>query len=148
MSTTNPRNRSTPVTPPVPTEELEAMLTRLRLPAIRDRLDALLEEAARQEMNLREALAWLCAAEVARKDQLRMEMALRLARFPYVRTLEAFDFEARSQRPVRRRDGADQCIGQGPGAACPGGPADAIRCRSQQRHDTTPTDKTPIQGPP
>jgi DNA replication protein DnaC len=78
----------------VPTEELEAMLTRLRLPAIRDRLDALLEEAARREMNLREALAWLCAAEVARKDQLRMEMALRLARFPYVRTLEAFDFEA------------------------------------------------------
>jgi DNA replication protein DnaC len=90
----NPRQRSTPATPPVPTEELEAMLTRLRLPAIRDRLDALLEEAARREMNLREALAWLCAAEVARKDQLRMEMALRLARFPYVRTLEAFDFEA------------------------------------------------------
>jgi len=81
---TSPRNRSMATPPPVPTEELEAMLTRLRLPAIRDRLDALLEEAARREMNLREALAWLCAAEVARKDQLRMEMALRLARFPYV----------------------------------------------------------------
>ena len=66
---TNPRNRSTAATPPVPTEELEAMLTRLRLPAIRDRLDALLEEAARREMNLREALAWLCVAEVARKCQ-------------------------------------------------------------------------------
>jgi len=50
--------------------------------------------AARREMNLREALAWLCAAEVARKDQLRMEMALRLARFPDGHTLEAFDFEA------------------------------------------------------
>jgi hypothetical protein len=49
MSTTNPRNRSAPVTPPVSTEELEAMLTRLRLPAIRDRLDALLEEAARRD---------------------------------------------------------------------------------------------------
>ncbi|WP_296365714.1 IS21-like element helper ATPase IstB [Vulcanococcus sp. Clear-D1] len=70
------------------------MLTRLRLPAIRDHLDALLEEAARREMNLREALTWLCTAEVARKDHLRMGMALRLARFPYVRTLEAFDFEA------------------------------------------------------
>jgi DNA replication protein DnaC len=88
------RNRSTPATPPVPTEELEAMFTRLWLAVIRDRLDALLEEAARSVLNLREALAWLCAAEVARKDQLRMEMALRLARFPYVRTLEAFDFEA------------------------------------------------------
>jgi DNA replication protein DnaC len=91
--------------PPVPIEELEAMLTRLRLPAIRDRLDALLEEAARREMNLREALAWLCAAEVARKDQLRMEMALRLARFPYVRTLEAFDFEAQpSIDPAQMRE--------------------------------------------
>lgn len=49
----------------MPTGELEAMLTRPRLLAIRDRLDALLEEAARREMNLREALAWLCAAEVA-----------------------------------------------------------------------------------
>ena len=56
-------------------------------------------------MNLREALAWLCAAEVARKDQLRMEMALRLARFPYVRTLEAFDFEAQpSIDPGKIRD--------------------------------------------
>ena len=35
---TNQRNRSTAATPPVPTEELEALLTRLRLPAIRDRL--------------------------------------------------------------------------------------------------------------
>ncbi len=66
----------------VPTEELEAMLTRLRLPAIRERLDALLEEAARRQVNLREASARLCTAEVARKDQLRMEMALRMASFP------------------------------------------------------------------
>ena len=47
---TNPRNRSAPATPPVPTEELEAMLTRLRLPAIKGRLDALLEEAARRAL--------------------------------------------------------------------------------------------------
>jgi hypothetical protein len=38
--------------------------------------------------------AWLFAAKVARKDQLRMEKALRLLRFPDVRMLEAFDFEA------------------------------------------------------
>ena len=41
-------------------EELEPMLCRLRLTAIRDQLDNLLEEASRQELNLREALAWLC----------------------------------------------------------------------------------------
>ena len=53
----NPRNRTTPTSPAVPTEELEAMLTRLRLPGIRERLDGLLEVAARRQMNLREALA-------------------------------------------------------------------------------------------
>ena len=46
-------------------EELDGMLNRLRLGAIREQLDALLEEAARRQLNLREALAWLCAAEVA-----------------------------------------------------------------------------------
>jgi hypothetical protein len=46
MSTTNRRRASTPI-PPVPTDDLEAMLTRLRLGAIRDRLDGLLEESAR-----------------------------------------------------------------------------------------------------
>jgi hypothetical protein len=38
--------------------------------------------AGQREMNLRVALAWLWAAEVAHKDQLRMEMAMRLERFP------------------------------------------------------------------
>ncbi len=44
------------------------MLNRLRLGAIREQLDGLLEEAARRQLNLREALAWLCAAEVASKE--------------------------------------------------------------------------------
>lgn len=43
-------------------EELDGMLSRLRLGAIREQLDGLLEEAARRQLNLREALAWLCAA--------------------------------------------------------------------------------------
>jgi hypothetical protein len=42
------------------------MLTRLKLTAIRDQLDTLLDQAGRAELNLREALAMLCAAEVAR----------------------------------------------------------------------------------
>ena len=45
-------------------EDLDGMLSRLRLGAIREQLDGLLEEAARRQLNLREALAWLCAAEV------------------------------------------------------------------------------------
>ena len=55
---------------------------------------ALLEEAARRQLNLREALAWLCAAEVASKEQRRLSMAMTIAHFPFVRTLEGFEFEA------------------------------------------------------
>jgi DNA replication protein DnaC len=75
-------------------ERLDAMLTRLKLTAIRDRLDSLLEEAARGELNLREALAYLCEAEIAHKDQRRIQMGLSIAKFPFVRTLEGFDYEA------------------------------------------------------
>ncbi len=55
---------------------------------------ALLEEAARRQLNLREALAWLCAAEVASKEQRRLSMAMTIAHFPFVRTLEGFEFES------------------------------------------------------
>jgi DNA replication protein DnaC len=75
-------------------QALEAMLTRLKLTAIRDRLDNLLDEAARQGLNLREALALLCQREVARKDERRVEMATKIAHFPTVRDLDGFDFAA------------------------------------------------------
>jgi DNA replication protein DnaC len=70
------------------------LLTRLQLTALRERLDSLLDEAARRELNLREALTFLCQAEVARREQRRLEMAARLAKFPFARTLDGFDFEA------------------------------------------------------
>jgi DNA replication protein DnaC len=74
--------------------QLDAMLTRLKLPAIRDQLDTLLAEAARQELTLVETVAHLCAREIARKDERRIEMALGLARFPMVRDLSGYDFAA------------------------------------------------------
>jgi DNA replication protein DnaC len=86
-------------------EDLDGMLSRLRLGAIREQLDALLEEAARRQLNLREALAWLCAAEVASKEQRRLSMAMTIAHFPFVRTLEGFEFEAQpSIDPGKIRD--------------------------------------------
>jgi DNA replication protein DnaC len=75
-------------------DRLEAMLTRLKLTAIRERLDTLLDEAARRELTLREGLAYLCEQEVAHKEQRRIQMGLSIARFPYLRTLEDFDFAA------------------------------------------------------
>jgi DNA replication protein DnaC len=60
-------------------DTLIGMLTRLKLTAIRDQLDSLLDEAARRELTLREALAFLCEREVARKDERRIEMAVKIA---------------------------------------------------------------------
>jgi len=76
------------------TDTLPGLLARLQLTALRDQLDTLLDEAARREFNLREALTFLCQAEVARREQRRLEMAARLAKFPFARTLDGFDFQA------------------------------------------------------
>lgn len=75
-------------------EILPGLLARLQLTALRDQLDTLLDEAARRDLNLREALAFLCQAEIARREQRRLEMAVRLAKFPCARTLDGFDFQA------------------------------------------------------
>lgn len=57
---------------------------------------------ARCELNLREALAFLCQREIARKslrprkrgNERAIEMAVKIAHFPCVRDLEGFDFTA------------------------------------------------------
>lgn len=75
-------------------DHLTRMLTRLKLTAIRDQLDSLLDEAGRGELSIRESLTLLCEREIARKDQRRIEMAMGLARFPFARDLAGFDFAA------------------------------------------------------
>lgn len=75
-------------------ERRTALLTRLKLTAVRERLDSLLDEAARRELTLRETLRYLCEAEVAHKEQRRIAMGSRIAHFPYLRSLEDFDFAA------------------------------------------------------
>jgi DNA replication protein DnaC len=81
------------------------MLTRLKLTAIRDQLDTLLDEAARREMTLREALGFLCQREIARKDERRVEMGGKIAHFPTARDLAGFDFSAQpSLDPGHVRD--------------------------------------------
>lgn len=89
----------------IETDRLEDLLTRLRLTAVRDQLDSLLDEAARVQMTLREALLFLAEREVARRDSRRIQMGMKLARFPCVRTVESFAFEAQpSIDPGQIRD--------------------------------------------
>lgn len=75
-------------------EALTRMLTRLQLTAIRDQLANLLDEAARKELTLLDTIRFLCEAEIARKDDRRIQMGLSIAKFPCVRTLDTFDFDA------------------------------------------------------
>jgi DNA replication protein DnaC len=75
-------------------DPLTHMLTRLKLTAIRDQLDSLLDEAGRRELTIRESLSLLCEREIARKDERRIEMGMGLARFPFARDLASFDFAA------------------------------------------------------
>ncbi len=84
---------------------LTAWLSRLRLTAIRDQLDSLLDEAARKELTLREAVAFLCEREIARREDRRIEMGSKIAHFPTVRELDGFDFAAQpSIDPGQIRD--------------------------------------------
>ena len=86
-------------------DPLAGQLERLKLTALRDRLDNLLDDASRREMSLRETLAWLLAAEIGHREERRMRMATGIAKFPFVRTLEGFDFAAQpSLDPGQVRD--------------------------------------------
>ena len=83
---------------------LPEMLGRLKLTAMRDRLDGLLDGAARRDLTLPEALALLCTAEVAHREERRIQMGSGIAKFPYVRPLEGFDFAAQpSPRSIPSR---------------------------------------------
>jgi DNA replication protein DnaC len=75
-------------------DALDAMLGRLHLTAIRDQLDSLLDEIAKRELTLREAVALLCERELGRRNERRIEMASKIAHFPTLRDLDGFDFTA------------------------------------------------------
>jgi DNA replication protein DnaC len=87
-------------------------LSRLKLTAIRDQLDSLLDEAARRELTFREALAFLLfEREIARKDEWRVEMAGKIANFPSVRDLDGFDFAAQPSLDPRKSASSPDAAG-------------------------------------
>ncbi len=68
-------------------------LKRLKLPKIQERLEALLQEATQRELSYSELIDRMLAEEVAAKTDKAIGLRTKLARFPYVKTLEAFDFK-------------------------------------------------------
>ena len=73
-------------------ERVNRHLTRLKLVATRERLDALLQEAARKELGYLDFLDHVLSEEAQAKDGKRTRMGIQIAHFPVVRTLEDFDF--------------------------------------------------------
>ena len=73
-------------------ERLRDHLTRLRLVKSRERLEALLQEAAVKELSYADFLDQVLGEEVASKVAQNITMRTNLARFPFVKSLEVFDF--------------------------------------------------------
>lgn len=73
-------------------DRLRDQLTRLRLLKSRKRLEALLQEAAAKELPYADFLDQVLGEEVASKAAKNIAMRTSLARFPFVKSLEVFDF--------------------------------------------------------
>jgi DNA replication protein DnaC len=69
-----------------------AALKRLPLPRLRETLPAVLSEAAKEQWTYLEFLDQILRREVDAKEGKRVHMAMRIAHFPCVRTIEEFDF--------------------------------------------------------
>src|ERR1044071_6788895 len=79
-------------------------LTRLRLRYVADRLDAMLNDAARTEPTYLDFLDSVLRQEVDAKQRTRVAMGLKIAHFPTVKTRDAFEFKFQpsvDQRLVR-----------------------------------------------
>lgn len=78
--------------PHEPTADLEAMLRRLHLPTIRRLYAELALRAEEEGMSYRTFLEILFAEEIAHRTETRILRSVRKAKFPFLRTVEEFDF--------------------------------------------------------
>src|SRR4051812_18635491 len=80
------------MTTPAQLERLGEHLRKLRLLKSGERLEALLQHAAAQELPYAEFLEQVLGEEVAAKTSKNIAMRTAMARFPFVKPLETFDF--------------------------------------------------------
>jgi DNA replication protein DnaC len=74
------------------TAELEAMLRRLNLPTVRRLWSDLQVRAEQEGMGYAAFLETLMGEEIAHRQQTRVQRETRWAKFPFLRTIEEFDF--------------------------------------------------------
>lgn len=78
--------------PPLAGDDLDAMLKRLHLPTVRRLYPELVLRAEAEGMSYRTFLEILFAEEIAHRAQTRITRSVRKAKFPFLRTIEEFDF--------------------------------------------------------
>lgn len=74
-------------------ERLREHCHQLRLYQVENELTARLEQAAKKEISYAEFLDELLALELGSKAQKHHQMRIAMARFPFQKTLESFDFK-------------------------------------------------------
>ncbi len=77
-------------------------LRHLKLQRLSDQIDSYLQDAAKHQWGYDEFLRQLIEAELASKQDKRTEMGTRMARFPFVKTLETFDFAYQPSLDAKR----------------------------------------------
>jgi DNA replication protein DnaC len=80
----------------VPAIDLDALLGRLHLPTVRRLYPELAERAEHDELAYRDFLALLIAEEVAHRAQTRIQRGVRRAHFPFLTTIDEYDFTLQS----------------------------------------------------
>jgi DNA replication protein DnaC len=80
------------MTTPAQLERLQEHCQHLRLFKGRERLEALLQDATTKEATYADFLEAVLTEEVSAKAEKNVSMRTHLARFPFVKTLEAFDW--------------------------------------------------------
>ncbi len=73
--------------------ELENLLERLKLDHLETQLDAVCEQASQRQMNYKDFLAQALQTEWQGRFQHNVEARLQLARFPWLKTLDQFEFD-------------------------------------------------------
>ena len=88
---------------------VQQWLTDLRLGALRDQLDTVLDEAARAKMTYRELVVFICQREIESKLTRRIARRLSMARFPMARELNDYDFAAQPSVDERQFRELEAC---------------------------------------
>lgn len=81
--------------------ELEGLLDKLGMEAVALQLDTILEEAAKRDMGYREFLTDVLRTECQGRTMKSSERRLKMAHFPWVKTIESFDFSFQPSVPKK-----------------------------------------------